>query len=318
MIIYAATLTQRTILNPNGQKKLVLKKFSLDNLKVAYFSGLMNHQEDHYHIIINDDKFQKQYFKDLFNFRELLYFFAWRDVLVRYKEAFFGIAWALIRPLLNMIIFAIVFGKIANLSSGDITYPAFVLVGLLPWQLCSNVIGEGSFSILNNAHLINKIYFPRLIIPTAQIGVHFVDFLVGMVFLFIFCLFVQPIDPLTILSLPLFVILALLLCEGGSLWLSALTVCYKDFRFLVPFAIQIGMFISPVGYATNLISERWIWLYCLNPMVGIIDGFRWAFFGQTYPYLIYSVTVSVITTFLILISGFFYFRRMERSFVDRI
>jgi lipopolysaccharide transport system permease protein len=278
----------------------------------------MNYSREDHYIEVNANKLQKQYLKDLVRFRELLFFFAWRDILVRYKEAFFGIAWALIRPLLNMIIFAVVFGKIANLPSGNINYPAFVLAGLLPWQLCSNAIVEGSFSILNNANLINKIYFPRLIIPTAQIAVHFIDFAVGMLFLFIFCLFVQPISPITILCLPLFIVLSLMLCEGGSLWLSALTVKYKDFRFLVPFAVQIGMFISPVGYATGIISDRWIWLYCLNPMVGIIDGFRWAFFGQTYPYFIYSIAMSIVITLFILITGFFYFRKMERSFVDRM
>lgn len=277
----------------------------------------MNFRED-YRTVVSANHLQKQYLKDLYRFRELLYFFAWRDILVRYKEAFFGITWALIRPLLNMVIFAVVFGKIANLPSGNINYPAFVLAGLLPWQLCSNAIVEGSFSILNNAHLISKIYFPRLIIPTAQIAVHFIDFLVGMVLLFIFCIFVQPINLLTVLSLPFFVILAVLFCIGGSLWLSALTVRYKDFRFLVPFAVQIGMFISPVGYGSSVISENWIWLYCLNPMVGIIDGFRWALFGQTYPYLTYSLSVSITITFFILITGFFYFRRMERSFVDRM
>lgn len=274
-------------------------------------------QSDHY-IEISSSRLQKQYLKDLLKHQELLYFFAWRDILVRYKEAFFGIAWALIRPLINMIIFAIVFGKIANLPSGGINYGAYVLAGLLPWQLCSLAIVEGSTSILNNVHLISKIYFPRIIIPTAQIAVHFIDFAVGMLFFFIFCLFVQPISSLSILSLPFFIVLALMLCEGGSLWLSALTVRYKDFRFLVPFGVQIGMFISPVGYSSEMISDRWIWLYCLNPMVGIIDGFRWAFFGQTYPYLQYSIFVSVIITFFLLVSGFFYFRKMERSFVDRI
>lgn len=268
-------------------------------------------------IIIGENR-QKEYLKDLFRFRELLYFFAWRDILVRYKEAFFGIAWALIRPLLNMIIFSIVFGKIANLPSGNVNYSAYVLAGLLPWQLCSNAIVDGSFSILNNANLINKIYFPRLIVPTAQIAVHFIDFIVGLGFLLIFCLFIQPLDLVTLMSLPLFIVLALMFCEGGSLWLSALTVRYKDFRFLVPFAVQIGMFISPVGYASHLISDRWIWLYCFNPMVGIIDGFRWAFFGQTYPHFIYSVSLSIIVTMFILVTGFMYFRKMERSFVDRM
>lgn len=278
----------------------------------------MSFDRQEYYVEISSSKLQKQYFKDLLRHQELLYFFAWRDILVRYKEAFFGITWALIRPLINMIIFAIVFGKIANLSSGNINYEAFVLAGLLPWQLCSLAIVEGSTSILNNVHLISKIYFPRIIIPTAQIAVHFIDFAVGMLFFFIFCLFVEPISHWSIVTLPFFIVLALVFCEGGSLWLSALTVRYKDVRFLVPFIVQVGMFISPVGYSSAIISEKWIWLYCLNPMVGIIDGFRWAFFGQMSPHFQYSVCMSFFITFFILITGFFYFRKMERSFVDRI
>ena len=187
---------------------------------------------------------------------------------------------------------------------------------LLCWPAC--FLGSYALIALSkdlrafyNSHLISKIYFPRLIIPTAQIAVNFVDFIIGVAFLFIFCLFVQPIDFITVLSLPLFIVLALMFCEGGSLWLSALTVRYKDFRFLVPFAIQIGMFISPVGYSSNLISKKWIWLYCLNPLVGIIDGFRWAFFGESSAHFVYSVSVSVVITLFLLISGFFYFRKME-------
>lgn len=277
----------------------------------------MKYNQDDTLIVIGDSN-QKEYLKDLFRYRELLYFFAWRDVLVRYNEAFLGIAWALIRPLLNMVIFSIVFGKLAGLPSGNVNYLAFVLAGLLPWQLCSNAVIEGSTSILSNTHLISKIYFPRIIIPTAQIAIHLIDFMVGLAFLFIFCMFVQPLDYWTILSLPIFIILALMFCEGGALWLSALTVKYKDFRFLVPFLVQIGLFLSPVGYGSNIIPDRWIGIYCLNPMVGIIDGFRWAFFGYADPHFAYSLTVSVISTWALLISGYFYFRTMERSFVDRI
>ena len=261
---------------------------------------------------------QKQYIKDLYSYRELLYFFVWRDIVVRYKEAFFGIAWALVRPLLNMLIFALVFGKIARLDSGDVNYSAFVLAGILPWQLCSMAIVEGANSILGNMHLVSKIYFPRLILPTAQIGVHFLDFMIGIVFLFLFCFFVQPISFPQVLSLPFFIFLALMFCVGGVLWLSALTVRYKDIRFVVPFIVQIGMFLSPVAYGSDLIAPKWMLLYSLNPMVGIINGFRWALFNQQTPYLGYSVFVSFVVISLILMSSFFYFRKTENSFVDRL
>ncbi|WP_042239432.1 ABC transporter permease [Neochlamydia sp. S13] len=267
---------------------------------------------------INPHIRQAQYLKDLIDYRELLYFFAWRDILVRYKEAFFGIAWAVIRPLINMGIFALVFGQIAHLSSGNINYASFVLAGLLPWQLCSNAIVEGSTSILHHANLISKIYFPRIIIPTAQIAVHFADFLIGMILLFFFCFIVQPLNFTTLMGLPIFIMLALLLSEGGSLWLSALTVKFKDCRFLIPFVVQIGMFISPVGYSSSEISSQWIWLYCLNPAVGIIDGFRWSLFGFTYPHLVYSIATSAVVTLILVVTGFLYFRKMERSFVDRL
>lgn len=278
----------------------------------------MSYNSNDHYVEINANRLESQYLKDLLSYRELLYFFAWRDIVVRYKEAFFGIAWALIRPLINMVIFAIVFGKIANLSSQNVNYPAFVLAGLLPWQLCSQAAAEGSFSVLNNAHLISKIYFPRIIIPIAQIGVHLLDFLVGLVFLFIFCLFVQPLNWITVIMLPIFIAQAIVLSVGASLWLSALTVNFKDIRFLVPFCVQIGMFISPVGYGTNIISDQWMWLFCLNPMAGIIDGFRWALFGETHALFAYSLTVSFATTVFVLFSGFKYFRKTEKSFVDRI
>lgn len=261
---------------------------------------------------------QKEYLKDLLRYRELFYFLSLRDILVRYKQAFFGIAWALVRPLLNMIVFTLLFGQIAHLPSDGVNYALFVLAGMLPWQLFSNSIGDTSNSLVNNANLISKIYFPRILIPAAQISVHVVDFAMGIGLLAVLAIFTGSLSFLTIFALPTFIGLGILLCMGCGLWLSALTVQYRDFRFIIPFVVQFGMFVSPVGYGTFVIPEKWKWLFFLNPMVGIIDGFRWSFFGIYHPYIIFSIGISAAITLLLLVTGFFYFRKMERTFADRI
>lgn len=251
-------------------------------------------------------------------YRGLFYFFAWRDILVRYRQTFFGIAWAVVRPLLSMAVFAFLFGKVANLPSDNINYALFVLAAMLPWQLCSNSFVDTCNSLVNNAPLISKIYFPRMIIPSAQIIVHLLDFAVTACLLMILTIAIGDLCLWTLLTLPLFTLLALVLSLGSGLWLSALTVQYRDFRIIVPFFVQFGMFISPVGYGTFIIPEQWQWCYFLNPMVGIIDGFRWAFFGISHPSIQYSIGMSVTTTLCVLISGFYYFRKTERTFADKI
>lgn len=275
-------------------------------------------QEPTPEILIDSTQLDKAYFQDLIRYRELFYFFAWRDILVRYKQAFFGVSWALIRPLLNMAVFAFLFGKIANFSSGDVSYPLFVLAAMLPWQLFSNAVVDTCNSLVNNHQLVSKIYFPRIIIPTAQIIVHLLDFSITALLLIVLAIFMGGLDLWTMCLLPAFLLLVLLLCVGMGLWLSALTVRYRDFRIVVPFIVQFGMFISPVGYGTFIIPEKWQWLYFLNPMVGIIDGFRWAFFGISYSTMSYSIMASIIVTGVILVSGFQYFRRTERTFADQI
>lgn len=269
-------------------------------------------------ILIDSSQNQKEYLKDLFRYRELFYFFAWRDILVRYKQAFFGVAWALVRPLLNMIIFAFLFGKVANLPSDHVNYPLFVLAGMLPWQLFSSSAVDTCNCLINNSQLVSKIYFPRMIIPTAQIIVHMVDFGIAAALLFLLGIFDHAFNYWTILTLPIFVLLACALCVGTGLWLSALTVQFRDFRILVPFLVQFGLFVSPVGYGTFIIPEKWQWLYFMNPMVGIIDGFRWAFFGISHPLIGYSLAYSGVISLTLLTSGFFYFRKMERTFADTI
>lgn len=271
-----------------------------------------------FELLIGPQSSQKEYFKDLIRYRGLFYFLAWKDILVRYRQAFFGVAWAVVRPLLNMAIFAFLFGKVANFPSDHINYPLFVLAAMLPWQLFSNSVIDTCSSLVNNTQLVSKIYFPRIIIPSAQIIVHLLDFTITTCLLLTVGFFVGDLSFWTVLSLPLFTLLTLLLCIGSGLWLSALTVQYRDFRIIVPFSVQFGMFISPVGYGTFIIPDQWQYCYFLNPMVGIIDGFRWAFFGISHPSIAMSLTFSVIITFCLLISGFYYFRKTERTFADKI
>lgn len=271
-----------------------------------------------FNLIIDSSPRQRDYFKDMFRYRELFYFLAWRDILVRYKQAFFGVAWALVRPLLNMAIFAFLFGKIANLSSEDVSYPLFVLAAMLPWQLYSSSAVDTCNSLINNASLVSKVYFPRMIIPTSQIIVHLVDFGITALLLTILSAFMGALNLWTFVFFPIFSLLAVCLCLGTGLWLSALTVKYRDFRIIVPFFVQFGMFVSPVGYGTFIIPEPWKWLYFLNPMSGIIDGFRWTFFGISYAYMPLSITFSFIITFIILLTGVFYFKKIEQTFADQI
>ncbi len=269
-------------------------------------------------LVIEANQVQKTYFKDLLRYRELFYFFAWRDIIVRYKQAFFGILWAIVRPALNMMVFAFLFGKLAHLPSDGINYSLFVLGGMVPWQLFSNSISEGCLSLISNAQLVSKVYFPRIIIPTAQIIVHLIDFFISILLLTGLALFFGNLHISTLVFFPFVLGLVLCLTVGTNLWLSSLTVKYRDVRFLVPFFVQFGCFISPVGYGTFIIQDQWKWFYYLNPMAGIIDAFRWVFFGISHPDIIFSLSFSIGITLAILISGFIYFRKVERSFADRI
>lgn len=274
--------------------------------------------EESHTLVIEPNRVEKAYLKDLFRHRELFYFFAWRDILVRYKQAFFGVAWALLRPLLNMIAFTFIFGYVARLPSENVNYSLFVLAGMLPWQLFANAILDTSNCLVNTPQLLSKIYFPRMIVPSSQIIVHLVDFGISLLLLMTLSIWYWQINFATLFALPLFISLALLLCLGTGLWLSALTVQYRDFRFIVPFFAQFGIFVSPVGYGSFLIPDKWQYIYMLNPMVGIINGFRWSCFGIDSPYLNASIFVSTAISTLIFLTGFRYFRKMERSFADKI
>lgn len=276
----------------------------------------MSKKNNEYNIVIDPERAQKEYFKDIKRYRELFYFFAWRDLVVRYKETFLGLVWALFRPLINMAVFVLIFGKIAKLASPDVNYPLFVLSGLLPWQLFTSSFIDSSASLLQNAHLISKVYFPRIILPITSIVVSLSDFLISFVLLFSIFGILGEFRHWTILYVPLFIVMTLVLCLGVSFWLSALSARFRDLRFIVPFIVQFGMFISPIGYSSSLVQESWRWVYFLNPMAGIIEGFHWCCLGIYEPFLPLAIGISLVINIFLLITGFLYFRKMESRFAD--
>lgn len=269
-------------------------------------------------LVIEAGRAEKQYWKDLWRYRELFYFLAWRDILVRYKQTAIGMAWALIRPFLTMVVFTVVFGNIAKLPSEQVPYPILVFAALLPWQFFSTALAECSNSLVSNANLISKVYFPRLIVPISAVIVSFVDFMVSGMILLGLMAWYNFVPSWRILTLPLFIGIAFAASIGVGLWLAALNVEYRDFRYIVPFIVQFGLYISPVGFSSNLVPEQWRLLYSLNPMVGVIDGFRWAILGGTSKIYMPGFMLSVGLVFFLLVSGIWYFRKMERTFADVI
>lgn len=270
-------------------------------------------------IVVEAGRSEKNYWKDLWRFRELFYILAWRDIKVRYKQTVVGAAWSIIRPLLTMIIFTIVFNKVAKLpSEGNVPYAILVYAAMLPWQFFANALTESSGSLVGNANLITKVYFPRLIIPASSVIVSLIDFAISFLILVALCVWYQYIPSWHILFLPLFVILVFFVAFGLGLLLTALNVKYRDFRYIIPFIIQFGLYISPVGFSSNIIPEKFQWLYSLNPMVGVIDGFRWCLLNTDTPLNVYSLSAAIIITVLITIAGVQYFRRMEKGFADSI
>ncbi|MBE9063613.1 ABC transporter permease [cf. Phormidesmis sp. LEGE 11477] len=260
-----------------------------------------------------------QYWKDIWRYRDLFYFLAWRDILVRYKQTFIGVSWALIRPFLTMVVFTIVFGKIANLpSDGDAPYPILVFSAMLPWHFFASALSECSNSLISNSNLISKVYFPRLVIPISAIIVSFVDFFISSSILLGLMAWFNFTPSWRILALPIFILIAFASAMGGGLWLAALNVKYRDFRYVVPFLIQFGLYVSPVGFSSNVIPDRWRLLYSINPMVGVIDGFRWSILGDERALYIPGFSISVLFVIVVLTSGVLYFRQMERTFADVI
>jgi lipopolysaccharide transport system permease protein len=269
-------------------------------------------------LIIEAGHTERNYWRDLFRYRELFYFLAWRDVLVRYKQTVIGILWAVLRPLLTMIVLTIVFSRIAKLPAEGIPYPVMVFAAMLPWQLFATSLTEGSNSLISNANLISKVYFPRLIVPASSVIVSFVDFAISMALLAILMVWYKVWPGLPLLVLPLFTVMALLVSAGAGTWLAALNVKYRDFRYVVPFIVQFGLYISGVGFSSSTVPEKWRFAYNLNPMVGVIDGFRWSVSSGKTPFPGQSLELSLITTAVLLVTGIWYFRKTERTFADII
>lgn len=269
-------------------------------------------------ITIEPGRMNRQYWRDLWLYRELFYFIAWRDILVRYKQTVIGVAWAVLRPLLTMVVFTLVFGSLMGLQSEGDAYPVMVFAALLPWQLFSTSLTESSNSLIANVNLISKVYMPRLILPASTVVVALVDFLISFAILVIMMIFYRVVPDWRILTLPLFLIFALITSYGFSLWFSALNVKYRDFRHIVPFLVQMGIYISPVGFSSATIPEKWRMIYSLNPMVGVIDGFRWAILGGDTAVHVPGLVISIILTLTVFITGLLYFRKTERTFADFI
>lgn len=267
---------------------------------------------------IEAGKADQQYFKDLWRYRELFFFLSWRDILVRYKQTVIGVLWAVLRPFITMVVFTFVFSNIAKLpSDSNAPYPILVYAAMLPWQFFSSALSESSNSLISNANMISKIYFPRLIIPTSSVIVSLIDFLISFVILIILMVVYGFVPSSNIFTLPLFTLLAGMASLGFGLWLSALNVKYRDFRYIVPFIVQFGLYISPVGFSSNIIPQQWRLLYSLNPMVGVIDGFRWAIIGGS-PLYFPGLLLSIIIAGIVFISGVIYFRKTEKTFADII
>lgn len=258
--------------------------------------------------------------RELWRYRELLYFLVWRDIKVRYKQTALGAAWALIQPLFNMLVFTVLFGRLAGLDrrTGGIPYPVFSMAALVPWTFFANSLSNASNSLVNNANMISKIYFPRLLIPSAAVVSGLVDYLISLCFLGVLIPFYPPAAPTlsAVVMVPLLTLLVTALALGVSLWLSALNVQYRDIRYTVPFLVQLWMFVTPVVYPMSLVPEQYRWLASLNPMAGIVEGFRSSLLGQPWDGL--SLAMSVVFSAAVLVSGCFYFRRLERSFADVI
>jgi lipopolysaccharide transport system permease protein len=269
-------------------------------------------------LVIEAGRTERQYWRDLWRYRELFYFLSWRDILVRYKQTAIGIAWALIRPFLTMIVFTVVFGNLAKLPSEGAPYSILVFAAMLPWQFFANSLSESSNSLITNANLISKVYFPRLIVPASAVIVSFVDFMISGMILLGLMAWYNFVPSWRILTLPLFILIAFAAAMGAGLWLASLNVQYRDFRYIVPFIVQFGLYISPVGFSSSVVPEKWRLLYSLNPMVGVIDGFRWAILGGESRLYLPGFALSVGLVILLVVSGIGYFRKMERTFADVI
>lgn len=271
-----------------------------------------------HNLVIEAGRAERHYWLDLWRYRELFYFLAWRDILVRYKQTVVGLMWALLRPLLTTIVLVVVFDKLAKLPSGNIPYPVLVFAALLPWQFFASAFTESGNSLISNANLLSKVYFPRLVVPASAVIVSFVDFLVSSLILVCLMLWYGYLPGWQILALPFFIVVLFAAAIGPGLWVAALNVKYRDFRYIVPFVVQFGLYISPVGFSSSVVPEQWRLLYSLNPMVGVIDGFRWAILGGDSRMNWQGFILSLVLVLAVLVTGVAYFRKTEKSFADVI
>jgi lipopolysaccharide transport system permease protein len=269
-------------------------------------------------IIIEAGRRERNYWRDLWRYRELFQVLAWRDLAVRYKQTAIGILWAVLRPFLVMIVFSVVFGRLAKLpTEGNAPYPILVLAGMLPWTFFSTALADASNSLVINSNLVSKVYFPRLIVPTATVVVAFVDFLISFAILILVMGWFAYLPSWRVVFLPAFVVLAFFASMGPALWITALNVKYRDFRYIIPFIVQFGLYISPVGFSSGVIPEQWRFLYSLNPVVGVIDGFRWCLLDGTQLYWP-GLAISLGATAFLAWFGTRQFRAMESTFADII
>jgi lipopolysaccharide transport system permease protein len=276
-----------------------------------------------FEVFIEPGRAEKNYWKDLWRYRELFYILSWRDLKVRYKQTVIGVVWSVLRPLLTMMIFTFVFGKMANLKPPPgVEYAILVFAGLLPWQFFAAGLTEASNSLVGNERLISKVYFPRMIIPAASVITSLVDFFISLGLMFLLMFWYGTVPSFNLIFLPLFIMMAFFASFGVGLWLTALNVKYRDFKHVVPFLVQIGLYLSPVGFtsdkASMMIPEKFRILYYLNPMAGVIDGFRWCFFGDKTPLNWNGMLISLAVIIFFLLIGIRTFRKMERSFADLI
>ena len=278
-------------------------------------------------LVIEAGKTERAYWSDLWRYRELFFFLSWRDILVRYKQTVIGVLWAVIRPIITTAILVLIFSKLAKLQSGPVPYPVMVFAAMLPWQLFSSSLSEASNSLIVNANMLSKIYFPRLIVPTSAVIVCFVDFLISVAILAVLMAWYRVVPDWHLLTLPAFILLGLGAALGVGLWLAALNVKYRDFRYVIPFVVQFGLYLSPVGFSSDQVVQRLLEvrhgeilypLYLLNPMVGVIDGFRWAIEGQAAALNWLGVLISLLVVALLVVSGLRYFRSTEKTFADII
>jgi len=275
-------------------------------------------REQEFQFTIEAGKAERHYWEDLWRYRELFYILAWRDISVRYKQTVIGILWAVLRPLLTMMVFVVVFSKIAKLPSEGVPYPIFVFAAMLPWMFFASSFADASNSLIGNSNLISKVYFPRLIIPAASVIVSVVDFLISFAILIVLMAWYNYWPSWHMLTLPFFLLLAFFATLGAGLSVASLNVKYRDFRFVIPFVVQLGLYISPVGFSTTIVPEQYQLLYYLNPMVGVIDGFRWAISGGQTALDATELIMSTSVVFILCLTGITHFRKTEKNFADVI